>query len=194
MQICCKRGSYVHYDTAGNAVCDSFCSTDNIYLAQYCCDGLTAGCSNTYSATTCNPSYLVQNSCSACPGFCSSNSQLCTNSFSLTSCNQQCRSNEVYFPNTGCLQCDPSCNQCTSPLSSSSCSSCAVGYTFINNVCQACTISCLTCDQSTDTCTSCNRTNNYTLYNGKCYGICSNSGYYFDTVNLICKTCSLSCI
>lgn len=93
MQICCKRGSYVHYDTAGSAVCDSFCSTDNIYLAQYCCDGLTAGCSNNYSATTCNPSYFVQNSCSACPGFCSSNSQLCTNSFSLTSCNQQCRSN-----------------------------------------------------------------------------------------------------
>lgn len=87
--ICCSKGSYIHYDASGNARCDTLCSVDNLYQAKYCCDGLTGGCSNTYSATSCNPSYYIPNSCMSCPGFCSSNSQIC--STSQSACFPACR-------------------------------------------------------------------------------------------------------
>lgn len=103
LQLCCSYGSYVRYDTAGNARCDSSCSTDNIYKASYCCDGLTAGCSATYSPTTCNPSYYISNSCTGCPGFCSSNSNLCSSSFSAANCNQICRATQIFVQRMGCL-------------------------------------------------------------------------------------------
>jgi hypothetical protein len=192
--ICCPAGNYIHYDQAGNAQCLASCSTDNLYQASYCCDSLTAGCSNSYSATTCNPAYFVPSSCKGCPTFCSSNSQFCTSGYSLTSCSRPCRSSEVAAPGVGCLECDPSCVSCTVPMSSSSCSACSEGYTMIQNTCQACTISCRTCSLATDLCTSCFRSNNETLVNGKCYGRCANSGYYLDSSQLVCMQCNSQCV
>lgn len=85
-QICCQPGTYVRYDSSGTPQCSSTCSTDNQYMTNTCCDGLTASCSSTYIASTCSFSYFIPNSCQGCPGFCSPNGQACISGFSSTAC------------------------------------------------------------------------------------------------------------
>jgi hypothetical protein len=185
-------GSYVRYDSSGTAQCSPTCSTDNQYLTNSCCDGLSAGCSNAYSPSTCSPAYFLPNSCKGCPGFCAPNAQACIAGFSPSACTQPCRPSEVSTP-AGCLKCDPSCATCTAPMSSSACGNCAEGYTMMGRTCQACGLGCRTCSGATDLCTSCFREAGYTLVGGKCYGRCSNSGYYLDPLLLSCRPCNAPC-
>jgi hypothetical protein len=79
-------------------------------------------------------------------------------------------------------------------MNSSACSACTDGYVMLQSTCQACSVSCRTCAIATDLCTSCFREANQTLFNGKCHGRCSDSGFYLEPASLTCQRCAPSCL
>ena len=129
------------------------CNLDNLYLSKYCCQSMTQQCNVILTPTLCNPSYYNSLACQGCPSFCGS-TPYCAVSRSAA-CNLTCAHNQIQYQNIGCLQCDISCSGCTLPIDSSSCLSCAQGYTLLQGKCQNCDTNCLTCSQYTFSCTSC---------------------------------------
>ncbi|KAL4470382.1 hypothetical protein ABPG74_011993 [Tetrahymena malaccensis] len=191
----CSIGWYKDQKTNSNCLqCDASCQT----------------CSDQFTCTTCPVSQYLQQS------YVSSDciNQGCAQQ---TKCVSQC--NVGFYPSgNNCLQCDPTCQQCTGQYQCLVCKkdyflqykisgqnicqkTCNQGYLpDSNNVCQLCTSNCSVCASSTQ-CETCDEANNYEKDPLTKLCVCKEGYYsqnnaclqcppnlYFN--NTGCKTCS----
>lgn len=187
-------------------------------MITFSCDPLCANCQNN-QCLECFPSYYLNNlDCNPCPKNCLK----CQSQDYCDSCS------EGYFKSLAghCLECDEVCTLCKDKLCQSckfgfnlnngiccpigckdcnidGCTSCEIGYYFIDQGCIQCPTNCYKCEPSN--CLICN--SGYNLINGNCTrmtcniigcdvcngnvcSVCSN-GYYLSSGS--CPKCPLGC-
>ena len=100
----------------------------------------------------------------------------------------------VFYPQIGeCLACDTSCSQCSQPMDSIYCLSCASGYIKEGGKCVKCNIECETCQGNSTQCSSCSALGPRPLLaSGRCIENCGPMRYWDFSMSR-CQNCSSIC-
>ena len=202
--LSCYSGTYLNPLTE---TCDSSCP-DGYYKQisdNSCqkCDSSCVKCSGAgpNSCTFCALGYFLTSGaqCSACSGcytcvITANNCSSCTGVTYLS--NTQCVTTcpigywSKASDNT-CQICDTSCKTCSSPGTSSSCTSCNDGSYLSGTNCYLCNTVCKTCVTTATKCLTCN---SGTFLSGTvCLSSCLD-GTWVDTSTSSCKPCDTSCL